>query len=328
MRISKRAGIALFSMAGIILATIIITHQNPGPGADPQQELIKKILSCTVIFLSCVIFARWYDKFTTLPVELFQNRHLIWKLAKNDFKKRYAGSYMGAIWAMAQPVVTVAMYYIVFDKIMGNNVNRGTGDVPFVLFLTAGLVPWFYFTEALSNGTNAMLEYNYLVKKVVFKISVLPIIKIIAATFIHIFFVIVLLAVAAVYGYYPTVYTLQIFYYSACLFVFVLALCYTTCSIVVFFKDLSQIIGIVLQIGMWATPILWNIEILSDEWLVIFKLNPLVYIVNGYRSAIYEREWFFQDFFSTMYFWIVTVVLFGIGAAVFKRLKVHFADVL
>lgn len=328
MKISKKGGIALFSAAGVILAVIIITHQNPGPGADPQQELIKKILSCTVIFLSCIVFARWYDKFTTLPVELFQNRHLIWKLAKNDFKKRYAGSYMGAIWAMAQPVVTVAMYYIVFDKIMGNNVNRGTGDIPFVLFLTAGLVPWFYFTEALSNGTNAMLEYNYLVKKVVFKISVLPIIKIIAATFIHIFFVIVLLVVAAVYGYYPTVYTLQIFYYSACLFIFVLALCYTTCSIVVFFKDLSQIIGIVLQIGMWATPILWNIDVLSDEWLVILKLNPLVYIVNGYRSAIYEQEWFFQDFFSTMYFWIVTVVLFGIGAAVFKRLKVHFADVL
>lgn len=328
MKISKKGGIALFSAAGVILAVIIITHQNPGPGADPQQELLKKILSCTVIFLSCIVFARWYDKFTTLPVELFQNRHLIWKLAKNDFKKRYAGSYMGAIWAMAQPVVTVAMYYIVFDKIMGNNVNRGTGDIPFVLFLTAGLVPWFYFTEALSNGTNAMLEYNYLVKKVVFKISVLPIIKIIAATFIHIFFVIVLLVVAAIYGYYPTVYTLQIFYYSACLFIFVLALCYTTCSIVVFFKDLSQIIGIVLQIGMWATPILWNIDVLSDEWLVILKLNPLVYIVNGYRSAIYEREWFFQDFFSTMYFWIVTVVLFGIGAAVFKRLKVHFADVL
>ena len=328
MKISKKAGIALFSAAGIVLAIIIITHQNPGPGADPQQELIKKILSCTVILLSCIIFARWYDKFTTLPVELFQNRHLIWKLAKNDFKKRYAGSYMGAIWAMAQPVVTVAMYYVVFDKIMGNNINRGTGEIPFVLFLTAGLVPWFYFTEALSNGTNAMLEYNYLVKKVVFKISVLPIIKIIAATFIHLFFVIVLLIVAAIYGYYPTVYTLQIFYYSACLFIFVLALCYTTCAIVVFFKDLSQIINIALQIGMWATPILWNIDVLSDEWLVILKLNPLVYIVNGYRSAIYGRQWFFQDFFSTMYFWIVTVVLFGIGAAVFKRLKVHFADVL
>lgn len=328
MKISKKGGIAIFSLLGLILAIVIIVHQNPGPAADPQQELIKKIISCAVILAACLIFARWYDKFTTLPVELFQNRHLIWKLAKNDFKKRYAGSYMGAVWAMIQPVVTVAMYYIVFDKIMGNGIDRGTGEVPFVLFLTAGLVPWFYFSEALNNGTNAMLEYNYLVKKVVFKISILPIIKIIAATFIHVFFVCVLLIVAAIYGYYPTVYTLQIFYYSACLFIFVLALCYTTCSIVVFFKDLAQIINIALQIGMWATPILWNIDGLSAEWVFILKLNPLVYIVNGYRSAIYEREWFFQDFFSTMYFWIVTVILFGIGAAIFKRLKVHFADVL
>ncbi len=327
MKISKKGGITIFSLVGLLMAVVVIVHQNRGPSADPTEELIKKIITCTVIFLSCVIFAVGYEKFTTLPVELYQNRRLIWKLAKNDFRKRYAGSYMGAVWAMAQPVVTVGMYYVVFDVIMKTG-GRGSSGVPFVLFLTAGLVPWFFFSEALNNGTNAMLEYNYLVKKVVFKISVLPIIKIIAATFIHAFFVCVMLIVAAFYGYYPTVYTLQIFYYSACLFIFVLALCYSTCSIVVFFRDLSQIIGIALQIGMWATPILWDINSLDAKWVILLKLNPMVYIVNGYRSAVYEREWFFSDFFSTLYFWIITVVLFGIGAAVFKRLKVHFADVL
>ena len=327
MRVSKKGGITIFSLLGLLMAAIIILHQNPGPSADPQEELLKKILSCAMILVACLVFARWYEKFTTIPVELYQSRHLIWKLARNDFKKRYAGSYMGALWAMVQPVVTVAMYYIVFDKIMGNT-GRGTEDMPFVLFLTAGLVPWFYFSEALNNGTNALREYNYLVKKVVFKISILPIIKIIAATFIHVFFAAVLLVVAAIYGYYPTVYTIQLVYYSFCLFIFVLALSYTTCSIVVFFKDLAQIINIVLQIGMWATPILWDINSVHEKWVILLKLNPLVYIVNGYRSAICEREWFFQDFFSTMYFWIVTVVLFGIGGAVFKRLKVHFADVL
>ena len=328
MKISKKGGITIFLLLALLMAVIIVVHNNPG--ADPQEELLKKIISCVVIAASCIVFARWYDKFTQLPVELFQNRHLIWKLAKNDFKKRYAGSYMGALWAMAQPLVTVGMYYIVFDKIMHSTAAtfRDGVQVPFVLFLTAGLVPWFYFSEALNNGTNALLEYSYLVKKVVFKISILPIIKIIAATFIHAFFVIILLIVAAVYGYYPTIYTIQIFYYSACLFIFVLALSYTTCAVVVFFKDLSQIINIALQIGMWATPILWNLEGVSASWVMVLKLNPLVYIVNGYRSAIYEREWFFQDFFSTMYFWIVTVVLFGIGALIFKRLKVHFADVL
>ena len=327
MKISKKAGIARFFLMGLLMAATIIVHQNPGPSADPREELLKKVLSCGMILMACLVFAKWYEKFTTIPVELYQSRHLIWKLAKNDFRKRYAGSYLGAVWALAQPVVTVAMYYIVFDKLMGGT-GRGAEGVPFVLFLTAGLVPWFYFTEALNNGTNAMKEYDYLVKKVVFKISILPIIKIIAATFIHVFFLGVLLVVAALYGYYPTVYTIQLAYYSFCLFMFVLALCYTTCSIVVFFKDLTQIIGILLQIGIWASPILWNIDAAPKEWVMILKLNPLVYIVNGYRSAIYERSWFFEDFFSTMYFWIVTVVLFGIGVAVFKRLKVHFADVL
>ena len=325
MKISKKVGIAIFSTVMLLMAVIIAVHHNPY--ADPQEELVKKIISCVIIVVSCVIFALLYDKITTLPVELFQNRHLIWKLAKNDFKKRYAGSYMGAVWAMIQPVVTVAMYYVVFEVIMGNP-GRGADDVPYVLFLTAGLVPWFFFNEALNNGTNAMIEYNYLVKKVVFKISILPIIKIIAATFIHAFFVLVLLVIAAFYGYYPTVYTMQILYYSICMFIFVLALCYTTCAIVIFFRDLSQIINILLQIGMWATPILWDINKINSDTAVVLKINPLVYIVNGYRSAIYEKEWFFQDFYSTMYFWIVTVVLFGLGALVFKRLKVHFADVL
>lgn len=317
----------MFLVVAGLLGAVILLHSNPN--ANPNEELMKKGLSVAVIAVACFAFVRWYDKFITLPVELWQSRHLIWKLARNDFKKRYAGSYLGAFWAMAQPVVTVGMYYVVFDLIMGGNASRTASDVPFVLFLTAGLVPWFFFNEALNHGTNALREYDYLVKKVVFKISILPIIKIIAATFIHVFFVIVLLIIAAMYGYYPSIYSLQLFYYSACLFLFVLALCYTTCAVVVFFKDLSQMIAIALQIGMWATPILWDINTLgSHKWVKILKLNPLVYIVNGYRSAVYEQSWFFEDFFSTMYFWIVTVVLFGMGALIFKRLKVHFADVL
>ena len=328
-RLNKKTGIAIFTAVMAILAVIILVYHNPL--ANPQDELLKKVIACVLIVAAVIAFVRLYDKITVLPVELYQNRRLIWKLAKSDFKKRYAGSYMGAFWAMVQPVITVAMYWVVFVIIFPNRTGYASGGVegvPYILFLTAGLVPWFYFSEALNNGTNALLEYNYLVKKVVFKISILPIIKIIAATFIHVFFVCLLLIVAAIYGYYPTIYTIQIVYYSFCLFIFVLALSYTTCAVVVFFRDLSQIISIGLQIGMWATPILWNLDALSPKWIMILKLNPLVYIVNGYRSAIYEKEWFFQDFFSTMYFWIVTVVLFGLGAVIFKRLKVHFADVL
>lgn len=323
-RIQKPVAITVFCVLAAILGLVIVLHHNPL--AVVSEEITKKIISCVILAAACLLFGLLYDKITVLPVELYQNRRLIWKLAKNDFKKRYAGSYLGAVWAMIQPVVTVFMYWFVFDNL--GFMRGGMTDVPYVLFLTAGLVPWFFFTESLTNGTMALLEYNYLVKKVVFKISILPIIKIIAATFIHAFFVLVLLVIACFYGYYPSIYTIQIFYYSLCMFIFVLALSYTTCAVVIFFRDLSQIINIVLQIGMWATPILWNIKSIDGIWQTVFKINPLVYIVNGYRSAIYEREWFWQDFYSTVYFWIVTVVLFLIGAVIFKRLKPHFADVM
>jgi teichoic acid transport system permease protein len=327
-RISKPAGIAIFWGLGLILAFVLVQHHNPL--ADQVTERMKKVSGCVLIAFTCIIFTLYYERILTIPLELWQSRKLIWKLAKNDFKKRYAGSYLGILWAMAQPVVTVVMYWIVFDKVFDTRsqlVASGV-EVPYVLYLTAGLVPWFYFSEAITQGTMALVEYNYLVKKVVFNISILPIIKVIAATFIHVFFVVVLLIVSIGYGYYPSIYTLQLIYYSFCMFLLVLGLSYLTCALVVFIRDLQQIINIALQIGMWATPILWSIEMLTDNMKTLFKLNPLVYIVNGYRSAIYEKVWFWEHFYSSTYFWIFTISLFCIGTLVFRRMRPHFADVL
>lgn len=327
-RMSKKANITVVSVIALAFLLVIVLHENQF--ANPQDELIKKCIAGTIIVVSMLLYIVLYDKITVLPAELYQNRKLIWKLAKNDFKTRYAGSYLGMVWAFVQPIVTILVYWFVFEKGFNAKAEMLANGLtaPYVLWLTAGIVPWFYFSEALSNGTTALLEYNYLVKKVVFKISILPIIKIIAATFIHGFFVLFMLGLFMVHGYFPDLYTLQLFYYSFCLFVFVLGISYATCSIVIFFRDLTQIIAIFLQVGMWATPILWELNKIPPKYQILFKLNPVFYIVNGYRSALLEKSWFWEDFYSTMFFWIVTAVIFGIGALIFKRLKVHFADVL
>ena len=327
-KLPKRAGLGLFYVLAISLALLVIFHTNTL--ADPHTEMLKKICGCILIGVSCVLVFFWYDRLLVLPVELYNSRKLIKRLSINDFKKRYAGSYMGIVWALAQPVVTVVMYYIVFDKVFQSRaqaVSEGV-EVPYVLFLTAGLVPWFFFSEALTNGTTSLLEYNYLVKKVLFKISILPIIKIIAAMFIHVFFICVLLVIACVYGYYPSIYWIQLLYYVGCEFILVLSISYATCAIVVFFRDLLQIINIGLQLFQWATPILWNLEIIPDKFKWIFKLNPMTYIVEGYRNAIYGDTWFFEHFYSSTYFWIFVVSVFCIGSLIFKRSKPHFADVL
>lgn len=304
----------------------IIFHHNPL--ADQNQEIIKKIISCVILDLAFAGFSLLYDKIVILPVELWQNRELIWKLSLNDFKSKYSGNYLGIFWAFVQPVVTVLVYWFVFAVMRGDWGLEGSGECPFVLWLIVGIVPWFFFSDALSQGTSALLSYEFLVKKVVFKISILPIIKVISAMFIHCFFVLFTLVLLCCYGYFPDVYTLQILYFTFCMFVLVLGISYITCSVIVFFRDLGQIISIALQVGIWLTPIMWNIEVLPRWLQIIFKLNPVFYIVDGYRMALIDKMWFFEHFYSTAYFWIFTACTFLIGALVFKRLKVHFADVM
>ncbi len=268
----------------------------------------------------------------SLTREVFASRKLIWSLAKNDFKTKYAGSYFGVIWAFIQPIVTVLVYWFVFQKgLRSPDISMGEGvEVPFVLWLIAGIVPWFFFSDAWGAGTNTLNEYSYLVKKVVFKISILPVVKMISALFVHIAFVALVVIIYCCYGQFPDVYYLQLFYYSFCLLVLVLGLSYATSAIVVFFKDLTQVINIILQVGIWVTPIMWNLDTMeiSQAAKTIFKLNPLYYITSGYRDTFIYKVAFWERPRQTLYFWGFTLVVFVLGTVIFKRLKVHFADVL
>lgn len=258
--------------------------------------------------------------------ELYYNKSLIFNLAKNDFKTKYVGSYLGIIWAFIQPIVTILIYWFVFQ--FGLKSSSPVKEVPFVLWFTSGLIPWFFFQEALLNSTNSLIEYSYLVKKVVFKISILPIIKIISAMFIHLVFIVFITGMFIAYGYEITPYMLQVIYYSGCTFILVLAISYSTSSIIIFFKDLGQIIGILLQMGMWLTPIMWSYTILPENLQWILKLNPLYYIIEGYRDTFINQVWFWERYNQTLYFWGLCITLFFISTKIFKRLKPHFSDVL
>lgn len=260
--------------------------------------------------------------------ELYHNKKLILQLSKNDFKTRFAGSYLGVVWAFVQPIVTVVLYWFVFEKGLR---APSPANVPFVLWLLAGLVPWFFFSEAWNSGTMSMLDYQYLVKKVVFQIDILPTVKVFSALFVHMFFILFTLILYACYGYFPDLYTIQILYYSFCVLVLALGMSYITSAVICFFRDLMQIIGIILQVAMWVTPIMWNFDSITGmpDWLrKVFMLNPLFYIVQGYRDALADKVWFWEHPYYTLYFWALTLVIFAVGVHLFKKLKVHFADVL
>ncbi len=289
-------------------------------------NLFVKILCLIVINLVILILGKKRKTVFSIIREIYENKTLVWNLAKNDFKTKYAGSYLGLFWAFINPLVTILIYWFVFE--FGLKAGAPIPNVPFILWFTAGLIPWFFFSDAIVNATNSFIEYSYLVKKVVFKISILPIVKIISSMFIHLVFVGFIIIIFAVYGRYPNIYMLQLVYYSICIFVLSLAIVYATSAIILFFKDLGQIIGLLLQVGMWMTPIMWSYTIIPQKFQWIVKLNPMFYIVDGYRNVLINKTLFFHDFWGTMYFWSSTVIIFVVGMVIFKKLKPHFSDVL
>ena len=266
--------------------------------------------------------------------DIISNKKLIAKLAKNDFKQKFAGSTLGVIWAFIQPVITVLVYWIVFDKALnaGTQGTKAGINAPFVLWLSAGIVPWFYFSEVLSAGTIVLHEYNYLVKKVVFPIDVLPVVKAVSSLFVHGFFVLFTLLVYLLYGFGISPYILQVFYYSAAMMALTIGLIYLTSALCVFFKDMAQLVNIILQVGIWATPIMWNFDAMIDKipnWLrILLQLNPMYYITSGYRDSFISGIAFWEKPMLTLYYWIFTAVIFLLGTHIFRKLQPQFADAL
>lgn len=256
---------------------------------------------------------------------IIQNKRLLFELTKNDFKQKYVGNYLGIFWAFIQPTITILIFWFIFQ--VGFK-SKPVDNFPFILWLVTGMFAWFFFAEALTNGTNSIIANSFLVKKVVFRVSLLPIVPLLASLVVHLFFIFIIFIMFMIYGYMPNLYWLQIFYYIFALSILILGLSWFTSSVVIFFKDMGQIIAIIIQFGFWLTPVFWSIKIIPEKYHWLIRLNPLDYIVEGYRNSLIYHKWFWQDIHITMYYWSITAVVFAIGVLTFKRLRPHFADVL
>ena len=266
----------------------------------------------------------------SLVKEIVKKRKMIADLALADFKKRFVGSYFGIVWMFLQPLVTVLIYWFIFGE-YGMKTVPPVPDATYVVWLVPGLVPWFFYSEALNAITGCLQEYNYLVKKVVFKVEMLPIIKLLSCLMVHAFFILIMLALYAAYRRPVLVTWIQILYYTFAAAMLALAFGFFTSAVNVFFKDMSNIVGICLQFGIWMTPIMYDETIFTSRspWVATaLKLNPFYYIVEGYRSSMLKGNWFWQRPTMTLYFWGVTIVVMLVGLRMFKRLRPHFSDVL
>ena len=256
------------------------------------------------------IFARW-------PVLI--------NLARREIRMQYIGSALGILWQVTTPLVLILVFWVVFS--VGFRVQPSSG-VPFAVWLTAGMAAWFVFSEIVSGSVHCITSHPHLVKKVVFPVQALPLIKVIAALSNHLLFLAILIVLMLILGVGFSLYILQMVYYFFCLVVLALGIGWIVAALNVFARDTGRLVGVMLQVGMWATPILWDINILPEPWRSVFAANPMHYIVQGYRDSFFYSVPVTDRPGESLLFWTITLSLLWLGVFVFKRLRPQFPDLV
>lgn len=256
---------------------------------------------------------------------IFAQRQLILALSKREIASQYIGSMLGIVWTFIQPAVMIFVFWFVFS--VGFK-TKPMNDVPFAVWLTAGMAPWFVFSDIVVKSAGAIVGYSHLIKKSVFPSQILPVVKVLSSMFTHSAFVLLLIILLVFQEIAIGWYALQFFYYLFCLSVLALGIGWTVAALNVFIRDVGQMVAVVMQVGFWATPIFWDIHIMPMKIQTVLKFNPVYYIIQGYRDAFIYAVPFWERPYETLYFWGVTLCCFLIGATIFRKLKGQFADVL
>lgn len=256
---------------------------------------------------------------------LVLQRDIIWSMAKREIAHQYMGSLLGFVWTFVHPVILVLVFWVIFS--LGFRVQPSE-NAPFVVWLTCGMAAWFVFADMVNGSVGAVIHNANLIKKTLFHSQILPIVKIVAALITHGIFLVVLLVLILFHRLPFDWCYLQFVYYLLALTVLALGIGWMGASLTVFIRDVSQVAGVFVQIGFWATPIFWSPEMMPEGIRDYVWLNPMAYVVQGYRDSFIYFVPFWERPVEGIYFWCVAGALFVLGALVFKRLKPHFADVL
>ena len=258
-------------------------------------------------------------------LNIIRHHEMIRALALRDFQSRYAGTVAGSFWTLAHPVAVVVVFYFVFS--VGFK-SKAPDDVPFILWFSVGLMAWFYFNEGLVAVTNSIARNSHLVKKTVFPIEILAVVQIVSSLLPHLVFFSVVVVALALNDIAFEWFRLGVLYYMLCTTVILLGLGWLLSALEVFCRDISQSLTIIMNLWFWITPIVWDSDMMPQEYHWIFRWNPVHYIVEGYRGVLIYAHPKWPEPTETLYFWCLSLGLLTLGAAAFRRLKPEFADVL
>ncbi|WP_311080226.1 ABC transporter permease [Paenibacillus polymyxa] len=263
---------------------------------------------------------------TTLK-SIFNHKYLIKNFMVKDLKNRYQGSMMGFLWSIIHPLTTLAVYSLVFSWMLKMRVGMELGTNNFTLWMFAGLLPWIFFSETLSRATSVVLDNSNLIKKTVFPSEILPISLLLSNAVNFLIGFLILIGGMFFLGQHVSgLSLLYVLVYIFPLVLFTLGFCWLCASLNVFFRDLGQIVSVVLNIVFYASAIIYPIHVVPQKFQGWFFWNPLIHVVQGIRDALFKLQ-FIEDR-ELIYLYTFSIIVFCLGQYIFQKSKKGFVDVL
>jgi lipopolysaccharide transport system permease protein len=255
-----------------------------------------------------------------------RNRALILSMVRRDITARYRGSFGDVFWTVLNPLLLMLTYYFVFGVVLRTRFGGDASSGGFVLYFLAGMLPWLAFSEPVGRSPHVLLEHRTFVKKLVFPLDTLSVNHVVSGLVTEVFALVVFLCfLVALRHHVPlTMAWLPVLLIPQLLFT--LGLCWFLAALGVFVRDLAQVMGFLLTLWFFITPICYPEQSLPHAALPILGKNPLFALVRAYRAIFLEGR--APDVRPMVLFWILSVVVFLLGHAWFHRLRKTFADVI
>jgi lipopolysaccharide transport system permease protein len=217
-------------------------------------------------------------------VEYWEYRGLLWHLVVKELKVRYRQTTLGILWSLAQPLLPALILGAVFSRTLTG--AKGS-SVPYALFLLSGLVPWSFLSNAVNSASGAFVSNGYFLTKVYFPRAVLPAASVVAASveFVGGFIILCGWAISAGYPIRWSWLALPVLFICSALLAFLISI--GIASLNVLYRDIRHALPFLLQVWMYATPILYSPQLVPEKWRWLLGLNPMTGIVLGFRSALF-----------------------------------------
>jgi homopolymeric O-antigen transport system permease protein len=253
--------------------------------------------------------------------ELWAYRELLYFLTWRDLKVRYKQTVLGVTWVVLQPLLST----IVFSVFLGKLARVPSDGIPYPIFVYIGLLPWTFFSAAVTNSSNSLVGSSHLITKVFFPRLIIPCSAVAARLVDLAISFVILFGMMAYYGVLVSKNNLMLLLLVPLITLFALGFGMWASAVNVKYRDVGVVLPVLMQFWMFASPVVYPLSLVPAQWQRVYTLNPLTGIIEGFRSALLGREF---DLVALSTSTVLTLALLVYSAYAFRRMEKEFADIV